>query len=149
MYSITKICPTIKQILWKPKTYFAFSRWPELDVSTKAETGVYFKSESKCYSYDANLGGNPPIQNDLSVYSFPQLDLHGMNRFEAIVRTRTFLKENEGKTPKVYIIIGKGNHCGPQGPVLRPIIGRLLKDGNYEFSLVHDGGCYEVILQKK
>ena len=57
-----------------------------------------------------------------------ELDLHGLSRDEALVRTRGFLRHAAQQGwPAVLIVTGKGLHSS-EGPVLRRAVEQLLQD---------------------
>ncbi|KAH9489027.1 NEDD4-binding protein 2 [Bulinus truncatus] len=82
----------------------------------------------------------------------PELDLHGMNRHQAVPRVREFLNDQKTKFiqrrgPRwVSVITGRGAHSPGGVPVLRTIVIRYLKQAGFLYRLKNKGGRLHVDL---
>ncbi|KAK8723131.1 hypothetical protein OTU49_011857 [Cherax quadricarinatus] len=72
----------------------------------------------------------------------PTLDLHHMTVQEAIQTTNSFIK-GLNVHQKFKVITGRGLHSEGGIPKVKPAIESLLKQVNYEFEEVNNGGCFE------
>jgi DNA-nicking Smr family endonuclease len=63
------------------------------------------------------------------------IDLHHLLRAEALKATADFLaaKRRDGRLNSVFIVTGQGRHS-TNGPVLKPAICNLLREGGWHFT---------------
>lgn len=89
----------------------------------------------------------PKTQVLKTEHGVPVLDLHKMTVKEATQTTNNFINHSHGRYRKVRIVTGKGLHSEGGAPKIKPAIASMLKNANYKFQEVSDGGCFEVLLQ--
>ncbi|EGC30728.1 hypothetical protein DICPUDRAFT_41017 [Dictyostelium purpureum] len=67
------------------------------------------------------------------------VDLHGLHANDAIDLLKERMDEIKGSKKQFTIITGAGNHSDANGPKIKPMVHKLLKEQNITFEEVNNG----------